>query len=327
MSLPIELHDPDWAMIRQTLAFALARVRPVCLRRGADYLRDNPGFTPLFDDMRHACAVLGAGELELSSDDMVFYPACPRTGTFELETGRFSSAVELLLFVLPALFQGDFRTVLTIRGVTHSPHAPSTGFVKETLLPLLEMRGHYASLTLQRFGYYASGGGSFEARAYPAEFRELCQSCFSGPRRIEGARVFAAGVSMDLATREVELVRGALDLDEARVSLLDIRDADGMGNSVQVFLRCGREMLVLGRDMELYDWQGDFIFDEGSFNATLHGLFEETRRFLGGGVPSILARELLPFWGSDAIRSRALVSDGDEAFNELLRIESLITGF
>jgi len=149
---------------------------------------------------------------------------------------------------------------------------------------------------------------------------------FTGARSIEGARIFAAGVSMDLARKEALLVREALGLAEGRVSIIEIRDADGMGNTVQVYVRCGDDMLLLQREMELYDCNGDFIYDEDAFNAAMQGLFDEARARLQGGVPAAVAREALAFADPHDLFGSGTGTGHDAALAETARVLSLIDG-
>ncbi|HOW83517.1 MAG TPA: RNA 3'-terminal phosphate cyclase [Spirochaetota bacterium] len=326
-ALAVSPERPDWVALRQCLAVSLACLKPVVITGGAGFLENNPKYTPVYEDIRTACLALGAGSLDISGGDILFEPAAPRTGTFFLETGPFSSAVEVLLFLLPALFKNDFRTVVNFRGVTHSPHSYPTAFIKETLLPTLEKSGLYASLTLGRFGFYGSGGGMMEARAYPAE-QKACDAgaLFSGARSVEGVRVFIARASVDLARREVETIREGLGLPEGKVSILEIRDADGFGNTALAYVRCGDDMMVLHRDMEMYDWRGDFIFEADMLASSISAFMRGVGDFLSGGpAPVSLTRELVPFRCA-CLPGLAYTGYDESLLRESLRLSDLISG-
>ncbi len=285
-----------WVHFRQALSLSLAWKRPITIGGGADFLVKTPALTPIFNDIKGIIANLNAGEFTETGGDLIFTPGSITFGRHRLETGPFSSGVEAALFLMPALFFQGFRSVLTVYGVTHPAGFHSTGFVKEALLPVLEGLGFYASLSLKRFGFHGSGEGEFEMRIYPHEIRRGGTMPVRPAESVAGARIFIAGMNLDLAARYRDYISRALGVSENLVSILEIRDAAGMGCAVQVYLGAGRQNHVLYRNIPVYNAAGDLVFDEAESLAVLDSLAGEAKSLAGGrNLPDPLVAETLPW--------------------------------
>jgi len=307
----IELKSPSWRHIRIALSLALLKREPVIIKGAYEFIEKNYDFVPLYNDLKRLAFDIGAGMLSDSGSDIVFNPESVLYGTFNFETDKFSAISEVELFLMPSLFYSEFRSVINYSGVTHCHLSYPTTFLKETLFSFLEKTGHYASLNLKRFGFYGSGGGSAVSRIYPAE-PVKCGNLFSfaGPE-IEGVRIFMA--NMEMAGREKEFIVKNLGLDENKIQIMEIVDADGYGNSIHVYVKCGDVNVILFRDMELYNSAGDFVFEESKYYTTLTGLLQETERLVKiKKLPEQLADEILPY----------LILSGSEIPEELKSSES-----
>ncbi len=256
----------------------------------------NQALTPIFNDIKGIIAALKAGEFTESGKDLVYTPDSVSYGRHRLDTGPFSSGVEAAMFLMPVLFFQGFRSVVTISGATHSPLSHPTGFVKESLLPVLERLGFYGSLSLNRFGFYGSGEGEFEMRIYPHEIRKVDGPPLHPVESIAAARIFMARMNVDLAARYRGLLSMILSLPEERISILEIRDAAGMGCAVQVYLEAGGQTHILYRDIPVYNDNGDLVFDEGDSRDLLDALAVEAKGLAGDrGVPDLLMAEAVPW--------------------------------
>ena len=292
----LDFKDIDWLHIRQALSLSLLKNRAVAVRHGAAFLEGSPEYQPLFNDLALAVAAIGAGRLTLEGDDIIYEPLLLPPGRYRLDTGPRSSAVELLLFLMPALHHGDFRSVLRLSGVTHSVLSYPTTFVKQTLLTVLERLGFYGSLTLKRFGFYGSGGGSMESRIYPQEPGHSPAFAGEHNRSVSGVRIFISRLDARLAELEKRLLSVELELDTGRISIIEVQDSDGIGNSVQVFVDCGGLPVVLFREMNLYGEGEGIIMSENDLRAQLAGLALETRELImGETLPGRLMREIYPY--------------------------------
>jgi RNA 3'-terminal phosphate cyclase len=278
------------------LSLALMKREPVAIKNGYAFIENNFDLMPLFNDIKRIVSETGAGMLGDSGDDIIFNPDGLFYGAYNFETDKFSSISEIELFLMPSLFYHEFRSALNFTGVTHSHLSYPTTFIKETLLAFLESTGHYASLNLKRFGFYGSGGGFAESKIYPAEPKK-CGNVFelSAPE-IEGVRIFMAKMNMEMAGREKEFIIKNTGIDENRVQIMEIVDADGYGNSIHVYVKCGGVNVILSRDMEIYNSAGDFVFEESRYYTTLTGLLHDTEMVVKlKTLPVYLMDEILPY--------------------------------
>lgn len=295
------------------LSLSLLKREPVQVRNGFGFIEKNYDLMPLYSDLKRLVFETGCGIINESGDDILFNPEGLAHGTYSFDTDMYSSVSEMELFLMPPLFYSGFRSVIRYTGVTHSHLSYPTTFLKETLFSFLEITGHYASLNLRRFGFYGSGGGSAESRIYPAEPKK-CGSLinFTGPA-IEGVRIFMARMNMEMAGREKEFIIKNTGVDESRVQIMEIVDADGYGNAIHVYVKCGGINVILSRDMEMYNSAGDFVFDEGRYYTTLTGLVRETERLVKSNLlPDYLKDEILPY----------LFLSGSEIPEEFMSLES-----
>jgi len=292
----IELKSPAWRHIRIALSLALMKREPVVIKNGYAFIEKNFDLMPLFNDIKRIVFETGAGMISDSGDDILFNPEGLSYGVYNFETDKFSSISEIELFLLPSLFYNEFRSAVSYTGVTHSHISYPTTFLKETLFAFLESTGHYASLNLKRFGFYGSGGGSAESKIYPAEPKK-CGDLFSfTDPKIEGVRIFMAKMNMEMAGREKEFIVKNTGIDENRVQIMEIVDADGYGNSIHVYIKCGEVNVILSRDMEIYNSAGDFVFEESRYYTTLTGLIRDTERLVRQkALPVCLPEEVLPY--------------------------------
>jgi len=294
--LELTLTGTGWKEIRLALSLALMKGTEIILRNGAGVVEGDFSLPPLYEDIKRLVFETGCGMIAGSGADMVFYPEKLHPGRYSIDTGSCSSITELELFMLPSLFHADSRSVINFRGVTHSHLSYPTVFLKETLFGLLEQCGFYAGINMKRFGYYGSGGGIAESRIYPAEERP-CEGLLS-PREVtlEGVRIFVARLEMSLAEREKEFVLKNMEVPPGRIQIMDIRDADGYGNSIQAYMKYGNVNVILSRDMEIYNSAGDLVFDEGRYYSGLSSLRDEAVGFIKTGrLPLDTAAELIPY--------------------------------
>ncbi len=98
----------------------------------------------------------------------------------------------------------------------------------------------------------------------------------------------------------------SLKLEDNKVQLMEIVDADGMGNSIQVYVDCGGMHIIISRDMAIYNSAGDIVFDEAKYYSSISALVSETERFVKTDyIPAEIISELVPY----IIMSGSNVSD------------------
>jgi len=278
------------------LSLALLKREPVLIKNSFAFIEKNYDLAPLYNDLKKLIFETGAGVLSDSGDDILYNPEGLMNGAYSFETDKYSSISEIELFLLPSLFYNELRSVINFTGVTHSHLSYPTTFLKETLFAFLESTGHYASLNLKRFGFYGSGGGAAVSRIYPAEPKE-CGNIFTcADPKIEGVRIFMAKMNMEMAGREKEFIIKNTGIDESRVQIMEIVDADGYGNAIHVYVKCGEVNIILSRDMEMYNSAGDFVFEESRYYTTLAGLLSDVERLVKlNTLPVYLIDEVLPY--------------------------------
>jgi len=292
----IDFKNLTWQRIRLALSIALMKGEPVVLRNANSFIEKNFDSLPVYETVKRFMFETGCGILTDSGNDLQFIPEGLMCGEFHIETGKFTPLAEIEFLLMPSLFKQEFRSVINYSGVTHSHLSYPTVFFKESFFALLEKIGFYGSMNLKRFGFYGSGGGSAESRIYPAEINP-CDDIFpSGERSIEGARVFMAGMNMDMAGKEKEFLMRSLKLEDNKVQIMEVVDADGMGNSIQVYVNCGGMNIIISRDMAIYNSAGDIIFDEAKYYSSLSALVSETERFVKTDyIPAEIAAEVIPY--------------------------------
>lgn len=292
----LSLPEIDRVAVRHAISLSLATGKSFRLAGGFRFARENPAFAGLLADWENALGTMSAGSFLADDDDLLFRPAALRHGAYALETGAFSSALELVLLLLPPLTRLKYRTALSVRGVTHSDLSYTTDFVNLTLFDLLERMGFYLHLSLKRFGFYGSGGGLVEARAYPGEtgaglpeveFREVS---------LRGARVYIAKMPTDVALNQREMLAGLTGLPESAIGIVEVLDADGPGNFIQAYAECDGVVRVLQAVSPVYGADGEYVFNEGRAGETVRSIASLCERLRGDrALPSDATREILPY--------------------------------
>jgi len=239
---------------------------------------------------------MSAGSFLADGEDLLFRPAALRHGAYALETGAFSSALELVLLLLPPLTRLKYRTALSVRGVTHTDLSYTTDFVNLTLFDLLESMGFYLHLSLKRFGFYGSGGGLVEARAYPDEAGGFSPAIEYRDVAVRGARVYIAKMPTGVALMQREMLAGLTGLPESAIGIIEVRDADGPGNFIQAYAECDGVARVLQAVSPVYGADGEYIFNEGRAGETVRSIASLCARLTEDrALPPEATREILPY--------------------------------
>jgi RNA 3'-terminal phosphate cyclase len=298
--IAIEHECLDWLTIRQSLALSILTGKGVEIGGGKSFLNNHPEYQPLMGDVAEIVKENHWGAITFSSDNIVFIPGSTDYGNYELATNPYSSASELIMLLLPSLISLSFRSSVKVSGVTHSSISYPTNFINDTLFALLENIGIYSSLSLKRFGFYGSGGGSIESKIYPLE--ELGGASIDAmlfpekPPEIIGGRVYISGMSMGIANREKALLSSRLGIDDKRISVIEVRNSEGMGNVMQLSVQFDTLPVVFSRVIDAYNYRGDCIFADRDIDAEVDGFLDEVRIFLRERrLPERIVRELVPF--------------------------------
>jgi len=286
----------SWQRIRLSLAMALANGKAIKIKDGYSFLENNIDLKPLYEFLKKIIFETGCGFLVDDGDDINFLPDTLQAGILNISTDKNVPIAEIHLFLMPALFNQDFRTEINYKGVTHSHLSYPTSFLKETLLALIERLGLFASFNLKRFGFYGSGGGLASAKIYPAEIRACDEIISFSNKEIKGAKIFMANMNMDMAHKEKEFLMRNLQIDESKIQIMEILDADGMGNSIQLFVECSGVNIILSRDLQIYNSAGDIVLEESKYYSSINSLVQETESFIKTSfIPPYIMTELIPY--------------------------------
>jgi len=222
-------------VLRTALALSVATGRGFHLMnvRGR---RPRPGLK-----RQHLAAVNAAAKMvraevtgaALNSTDVTFVPHGVAAGDLSVDIGSGGSVCLLLQAVLPVwAAHAPVGSVLSVKGGTVGPMAPSWAFFHETLEPALADMGYGLRGELVRPGFHAVGGGEVRitqrAALSPAQFVD---TALIDPGDLT-AEIVIAGLNPAIAEREAKVIRRRTGVEAVIRS--DI-DADGAGNAV--FLR------------------------------------------------------------------------------------------
>jgi len=288
----IKVDDLEWFSFRQLLSLALFKNEPL----EVNFSSFKQDCEALYSDLAKTISELDLGEITRKKGLIFYFPKKKEHYKISLDFDKFSSLIEVFLFLLPTLFKQKFRTILEFAGVTHSPLSYPTSFIKETFLSILERMGLYASLNLRRFGFYGSGGGQIEARVYPAELKKYSYSFKGEGKNILGAKIFISKIDSKLAKEAKEFLQDGLKLSEQKIGIIEILDSDGFGNSLQVFCEADGFNYLFFREIEIYNSAGNFIYDHEQSKNVWQDLVNECQRFQEKNIiPDYLMRELTFF--------------------------------
>jgi RNA 3'-terminal phosphate cyclase (ATP) len=221
-------------VLRTALALSMVTGKPFTMEkiRGK---RAKPGLM-----RQHLACVKAAAEITgashegatVASTRLVFRPGPVRAGGYTFAIGTAGSTTLLLQTVLPALMLLDAPSSVTVTGGTHNAMAPSFDFIDEAFLPLVRRIGFDAHAVLIRRGFYPAGGGEIQVSTRPRLGTQVLALMDAGQRLRQEARAIVANLPYNIAEREAEAFRLALNWPlESCLGRTDA-DAEGYGNVV-----------------------------------------------------------------------------------------------
>ena len=263
-------------VLRTALALSLVTAQPFRIER-IRAGREKPGLQRQHLTCVNAAAEIGGAQVEgaqLGSTSVTFRPGTVRPGSYRFAVGTAGSVGLVLQSVLPALLVTPGVFELEIEGGTHAAAAPPYEFLASTFAPALRRMGASIEIELHRMGFYPAGGGRVTARVEGGALRpiELLQR---GEIVRRGARALVANLPIDIADREVELVRRRLGWSEAETRGETITESAGPGNALLLEMEWESATEVIG----------SFGSRSRSAEAVAEDAVEQARRFLAARVP------------------------------------------
>lgn len=166
----------------------------------------------------------------LGSTEIIFHPGRVQPGDYQFAIGTAGSTTLLAQTLLPALWQADGSSTVSLEGGTHNPMAPPMDYLSRVYLPALEKAGVSLEARLERFGFVPAGGGlvRFEVPGQQeVKPIELLQRGEEIGRRIH---CLNAKVSEEVAHKETAALRKQLGWPESTVFVESPDNSDCPGN-------------------------------------------------------------------------------------------------
>lgn len=178
-----------------------------------------------------ACAIGNARceGLAVGSGEISFVPGTVVPGQYRFAVGTAGSTGLVLQTVLMPLLLADGPSHLVLEGGTHNMLAPPFEFIAECFLPVINRMGPRVEARLIRHGFYPRGGGRIEVDIAPAPLQAIvCED--RGALRGRSAIATFAGLSAEIAEREVRTAAKLLDWPEDAFATRELPEDQGPGN-------------------------------------------------------------------------------------------------
>ena len=223
-------------ILRSALALSMVTARSFCIEN----IRANRPKSGLL--RQHLTAVKAAAEVcgakvagaELGSVTVEFVPGDAKGGEYSFAIGSAGSTTLVLQTILPALMITSEPSVVVIEGGTHNTYAPSVDFLCNAFLPIIEKMGPRVRLEIDRHGFYPAGGGRIRVEIDPVKNLTPVSIMERGDICSKRATATVAGLSPDIAKRELEVVAKKLGWDEDMLRIEQLADSVGPGNVLSI---------------------------------------------------------------------------------------------
>lgn len=226
-------------ILRSSLSLSMITGQPFRLTRirGA---RPKPGLA-----RQHLTCVTAAAEIcegsvdgaELGSTEIIFHPGRVSGGDYRFAIGTAGSTTLLAQTLLPALWQAERESTLTLSGGTHNPMAPPMDFLTRTFLPALREMGIEIETELRRYGFIPAGGGEISFRLAGHQAPQTVKLLERGELIEQRIHCLCAHIEGSIAQRETSALLKKLEWPENTVQIEHTRNSDSQGNALSAELR------------------------------------------------------------------------------------------
>jgi len=222
-------------ILRTSLALSLVTRKPFSIhniRAG----RKKPGLM-----RQHLTAVNAAAEISkaaikgnsIGSLAFTFVPETIKSGNFHFAIGSAGSCTLVFQTVLPALMISGGPSEIILEGGTHNPFAPPYDFLEKAFLPVINRMGPRVDAVLEKPGFYPAGGGRFKVSIIPADLNKV--DLTERGNIINKIAVAAiANLSVNIANRELKVVREKLEWNRELLKVVEVENSQGPGNILTV---------------------------------------------------------------------------------------------
>lgn len=225
--------------LRTSLALSLVTGTPFRIEN-IRARRPRPGLMRQHLTAVNAAAAIGRASVrgaEIGSRTVEFEPKAIVGGEHRFSVGTAGSATLVLQTILPALLRASASSAIFVEGGTHNPLAPPFEFFERVYLPLLRRMGANVTATLERYGFYPSGGGRVRIEIAPCERLRAIDIVDRGAPVSRRACAIISSLPFDIARRELDIVRAQLGWDERECQPAMVKQSAGPGNVVEIELQ------------------------------------------------------------------------------------------
>lgn len=193
---------------------------------------------------QHLVAVQAAAQVSnavvtnavLGSTDLTFSPRAIKAGEYEFAIGTAGSCTLVLQTVMLALLYADGPSTVRISGGTHNAMAPPAHFLMRAYGRVLKSMGASVDIDLVRAGFYPAGGGVMTVRIAPCARLQRISLMEPGARVASFAEAIIAGIPMDVAARELQVIGKGMGWGESQLLVRGLPGEQGPGNALMITL-------------------------------------------------------------------------------------------
>lgn len=222
-------------ILRSALSLSLVTETPIRIEN-VRARRSRPGLLRQHLVAARAAARICNGELRgdhIGSSTVELIPGPVRAGRFDLDIGSAGSTTLVLQTVLPPLLCAGGPSIVTIRGGTHNPLAPTFESLEHAFLSIMRKMGADISVRLIKPGFYPAGGGEIELHVRPTALQPI-ELTARGALRSVWCRSTVANLPLHIAERELRVVANALELSRDDLEVVALSRETGTGNVLTI---------------------------------------------------------------------------------------------
>lgn len=221
-------------VLRTSLSLAMCTGRPVHIFN-IRAKRKKPGLMRQHLTAVQAAVEVSGGKVDgaaAGAQEIVFVPDAIKTGEYHFAIGTAGSCTLVLQTILPPLLTAAGNSKIILEGGTHNPMAPPFEFLQRAFLPLINRMGPRVEAELERAGFFPAGGGRIVVHIQPCKKLAPLQLEQRGCIVTRRATAWLAGLSENIARRELAVVRKQLHWDESELHIGRAKAQHGVGNVV-----------------------------------------------------------------------------------------------
>ena len=219
-------------ILRSSLTLSMLTGQPFRLNqiRGA---RPKPGLA-----RQHLTCVKAAAEIcngavdgaEIGSTEIIFHPGAVTAGDYKFAIGTAGSTTLLAQTLLPALWQSDQTSTLTLEGGTHNPMAPPMDYLTRVYLPTLKKMGITIETSLERYGFIPAGGGLIHFKIPGGQKIVPIKILERGEELERRIHCISSHIPPEVARKETKALLNQLEWPENSIFIETPSNADCPGN-------------------------------------------------------------------------------------------------